>query len=196
VIDTKTGKRATDENGQVMTTNNPSKAAKTIVGKADPDLTGGITNSLSYKGFSLNFLFTFSLGGDIYNSASNSMESDGNSPKYNIMTTQLDRWQKVGDNAKNPKRYWNSDTRSNWNSSRRILSNDYLRLKNLTLGYTLPKNLIEKLSLSNAKIYFTGSNLLTFASQDVVDPEQQISGYSTFEIPNAKIYTVGVNLNF
>ncbi|MCL3780815.1 TonB-dependent receptor [Prolixibacteraceae bacterium JC049] len=196
VIDTATGKRAKGDNGEEIKTTDPTKAAKAIVGKADPDLMGGISNSFGYKGFTLDFLFNFSIGGDIYNTASYSMESDGNAPKYNIMTTQLDRWQKPGDKVSAPKRYWNSDTKSNWNSSRRVHRNDYLRLKNVTLGYNLPKSVVSKMKLSNVKVYFTGTNLLTFASQDIVDPEQPVHGSSTWEIPTTKTYTVGVSIGF
>jgi TonB-linked SusC/RagA family outer membrane protein len=190
------GKRAKDENGQVMKTNNPSKAAKAIVGKADPDFTGGIYNNLMYKGVSLNFLFNFSVGGDIYNHAAYSMMGDGNAPTANIMENQLDRWQKPGDKARNPRRTWNADTKTNWNSSRRILDNDYIRLKSLTLGYNLPKAIVEKANLGNVKVYFSGSNLLTFSSQDEVDVEQAVHGSTTWEIPTTKSYTFGVNIGF
>lgn len=196
MIDTDTGDRMKDADGNFVKTNDPTQAAKTIVGCADPDLTGGFYTGLSYKGLEFNAQFSFSVGGDIYNTASFSMESDGNDPAANIMETQLDRWQEPGDNAENPKRYWNASTNSNWNSSRRVLSNDYLRLKNITLAYNLPKSLTEKASLSNVRVYFSGTNILTFASQDVVDPEQPIHGSTTWEIPNTKVYTVGLNINF
>ncbi|WP_282125381.1 SusC/RagA family TonB-linked outer membrane protein [Marinifilum flexuosum] len=190
------GKRAKDENGNFIKTKNPGAAAKAIVGKADPKLQGGINNSLSYKGFNLNFLFNFSLGGDVYNHAGYSQWSDGNEHAYAIGKDQLKRWQNAGDNTNMPKRYYDSDTRSNWNSSRRVLKNDYLRLKSLTLGYNLPKAWIEKMSIANAKIYFTGTNLLTFSSQDVFDVEQPVHGSTTWEIPTVKTYMIGLNIGF
>ncbi|NOU61443.1 SusC/RagA family TonB-linked outer membrane protein [Marinifilum caeruleilacunae] len=190
------GNRAKDDSGNHIKTKNPAQAAKAIVGCADPDFTGGINNSLSYKGLSLDFLFNFSIGGDIYNHAAYNMMGDGNAPTANMMENQLDRWQKPGDKARNPKRYWNSDTRSNWNSSRRIMDNDYLRLKSLTLGYSLPSEWVNKVSLSNVKFYFTGTNLLTFSSQDEVDVEQPVHGSTTWEIPTTKTYTFGVNIGF
>lgn len=190
------GHRVKNDDGTYKVTENPSEAAKTIVGKADPDLTGGINNSFSYKGFNLSFLLNFSIGGDIYNSATATMESDGNTDYSGIMKTQLDRWQKPGDKSPNPKRYWGADTKSNWNSSRRLLENDYLRLKSLTLGYNLPSEVVNKLSLSNVKFYCTGTNLLTFSSQDVVDVEQPVHGSTTYEIPTVKTVTFGVNVSF
>ncbi len=195
VIDSN-GERAIDANGNYKKTNDPMDADKTIVGCADPDLTGGFYTGVTYKGIELSAQFSFSVGGDLYNVAAFNMMSDGNVPQANMLKEQLDRWQEPGDNATSPKRYWNASTNSNWNSSRRILENDYLRLKNLTLAYTLPKTLTERASLSNVRVYFTGTNILTFASQDLVDPEQPIHGSITWEIPNTKVYTVGVNINF
>ena len=74
---------------------------------------------------------------------------------------------------------------------------DYLRLKNLTLGVSIPQNYISKLGLSKARIYFSGSNLLTWKSKDLfVDPEMRVDGLCTFETPAMRTYTVGIELNF
>ena len=190
------GKRAKDENGELILTENASEAAKAIVGCADPKLIGGINNTFNYKGLSLDFLFNFSVGGDIYNHAAYSMMSDGTEKGYNIMANQADRWQKPGDKSANPKRYYDVNTKTNWNSSRRILRNDYLRLKSLSLGYNLPSEIVKKLSLSNVKVYCTGTNLLTFSSQDIVDVEQPVHGSTTYEIPTVKTVTFGINVGF
>ena len=74
---------------------------------------------------------------------------------------------------------------------------DYLRLKNLTLGVSIPQNYINKLGLSKARIYFSGSNLLTWKSKDLfVDPEMRLDGLCTFETPALRTYTFGIELNF
>ena len=74
---------------------------------------------------------------------------------------------------------------------------DYLRLKNLTLGVSIPQNYISKLGLSKARIYFSGSNLLTWKSKDLfVDPEMRVDGVCTFETPALRTYTFGIELNF
>jgi len=190
------GKRAKDVNGNYIKTKDSGAADKAIVGKADPKLQGGFNNSFSYKGFDLNFLFNFSVGGDVYNDAAWVQWSDGNAHGYAIGKDQLNRWQKPGDKTDMPKRYYGSDTRSNWNSSRRVLDNDYLRLKSLTFGYNLPSQWVEKMSLSRVKMYFTGTNLLTFSSQDVFDVEQPVHGATTWEIPTVKTYTIGLNIGF
>ena len=72
-------------------------------------------------------------------------------------------------------------------SSRWLMPTDYLRLKNLTLGVSIPQNYISKLGLSKARIYFSGSNLLTWKSKDLfVDPEMRVDGLCTFETPALK----------
>ena len=74
---------------------------------------------------------------------------------------------------------------------------DYLRLKNLTLGVSIPQNYISKLGLSKARIYVSGSNLLTWKSKDLfVDPEMRVDGLCTFETPALRTYTFGIELNF
>lgn len=71
---------------------------------------------------------------------------------------------------------------------------DYLRLKNLTLGVSIPQNYISKLGLSKARIYFSGSNLLTWKSKDLfVDPEMRVDGLCTFETPALRTYTFGID---
>lgn len=82
-------------------------------------------------------------------------------------------------------------------SSRWLMPTDYLRLKNLTLGVSIPQNYISKLGLSKARIYFSGSNLLTWKSKDLfVDPEMRVDGLCTFETPALRTYTFGIELNF
>ena len=78
-----------------------------------------------------------------------------------------------------------------------MLDNSYLRLKNITLSYTLPELLVSKVRLSNAMVYVEGRNLLTFAEQDIVDPEHGgASGYAYFELPQVKSITFGLNIGF
>lgn len=82
-------------------------------------------------------------------------------------------------------------------SSQWLMPTDYLRLKNLTLGFTLPKNIISKIGLSKARIYFSGSNLLTWKSKDLlVDPEMPVSRVCLVETPAYRTYTFGLEIDF
>ncbi|CDC58284.1 putative uncharacterized protein [Phocaeicola coprophilus CAG:333] len=82
-------------------------------------------------------------------------------------------------------------------SSRWLMSTDYLRLKNLTFGVRMPQSWSNKIGMSNARIYFSGSNLLTWKSKGLtVDPEMPVSGVCTFETPALRTFTFGIELTF
>ena len=73
---------------------------------------------------------------------------------------------------------------------------DYLRLKNLTVAYNLPKNIVSKVNISNVRVYFSGVNLWTLAAYKVYDPEVNEYGTRGWEIPIGKTYTFGVEFSF
>jgi hypothetical protein len=117
-----------------------------------------------------------------------------------------DRWKNPGDNALLPK--WSND---DYSSTRKasdfyVFDNDYLRLRNVTLGYNLPKSLLEKLTLSNVRIFVSGDNLLTFGSAKnrYSDPETGLSGNNyngNADTDNGiqgsrRVYTGGLQVSF
>ncbi|MNY31260.1 hypothetical protein D3C86_1654160 [compost metagenome] len=72
----------------------------------------------------------------------------------------------------------------------------YLRLKNIQLGYSLPKTLTDKIKIKRARIYVNGQNLLTVSNMKIVDPERSIQTANFYQYPSTKIYTMGVNVTF
>ncbi len=108
----------------------------------------------------------------------------------------MDRWQEPGDDAEHPQRIYGGNNRSYYHSSRFLFDNDYLRLKNLSLSYTLPAEWTKRIKMEKMRVYATGTNLLTWAEQDMMDPEQRQSGYVKMDIPNTKVYTIGVEIQF
>lgn len=156
------------------------------------------SNNLKWKFIDLGFTFTYSLGGDAFD-YSTWQHSNGGSYLYGgAVPTYYDiskMWTGPGDtNATLPKFEYGSAASL---SSRWLMPTDYLRLKNLTLGVSIPQNYISKLGLSKARIYFSGSNLLTWKSKDLfVDPEMRVDGLCTFETPALRTYTFGIELNF
>ncbi len=174
-----------------------SEARSAVVGGPEPDFYGSIGNNLSYKGFNLSFRFNYAVGGKIWYASGYKSWNDGRSPKYVVPEPQVDRWQEPGDIAAHPQRIWNGNNNSDVYSTRFLLDNDYLRLKDITLSYTLPESLLSKVNVSNATVYVEGRNLLTFAEQDIVDPEHGgVSGDAYFEIPQVKTITFGFNIGF
>jgi TonB-linked SusC/RagA family outer membrane protein len=173
------------------------QARKAAVGSPEPDFYGSIGNDLSYKGFNLSFRFNFAVGGKIWYNSGYKSWNDGRSPKYVVPEAQVDRWQKPGDIAAHPQRIWNGNNHSDERSTRFLLDNNYLRLKTISLSYTLPESLVSRARLNNAMVYVEGRNILTFTEQDIVDPEHGgVSGYAYFELPQVKTITFGLNIGF
>ena len=177
-------------------TKDPSKAQRIIVGTPDPKLTGGWRNTLSWKGFDLNALFSFSLGGKLMDDgALLYTDTDGENPYYAIGIQQLDRWQKPGDITDVPRRI-NGYIYARYGSDRHMHTNNYLRLKSVSLSYTMPKSWTRKVDVEGLRFFASGNNLLTFQSYDNVDPEQPISGVVEFAFPALKSISFGLELTF
>lgn len=180
------------------TTTEISEANRTIVGSHQADIEGGLTNQLRWKFIDLGFTFTYSLGGEAFDYTHALYGGDGDYyyggvPSYYDLD---EMWSGPGDTSCTlPKfEYGNTVT---YLSSRWLMPTDYLRLKNLTLGFSLPKNWISKIGLSKARIYFSGSNLLTWKSDDLlVDPEMPVSGVCLVETPAYRTYTFGLEIDF
>ncbi|WP_353938219.1 SusC/RagA family TonB-linked outer membrane protein, partial [Bacteroides acidifaciens] len=177
-------------------TKNPAQAQRVIIGKPDPKLTGGWRNTVSWKGLELNMLFNFSLGGKVFDTMRTSFtDTDGYVIYYNSSVDQLDRWQKPGDVTSVPRRINNYEY-GNYGSSRFMKDLNYLRLKSMSLSYTLPAQWVRRVQMENVRLFVSGSNLLTLTSYKNVDPELSINGIPTFAFPNLKSVTFGIEIGF
>lgn len=175
-------------------TKDPSKAQRVIIGKPDPVIIGGWRNTLSWKGVELNALFTYSLGGHIMDDIELLyLGTDGETPYYNISADQLNRWQKPGDKTDVPRRV-NGNPYARYASDRYMKSSNYLRLKTLSLSYTLPSRWVRSAKMNNVRVFFSGSNLLTWSAYKNVDPEQAINGVTSFAFPALKTFTFGFEI--
>ncbi|MFD0760877.1 SusC/RagA family TonB-linked outer membrane protein [Lutibacter aestuarii] len=194
-------KNTTNSDGDIIsgreTTSVSGEAESTIVGKWDPDFYGGIRNNLKYKDFDLSFLFNYNIGGQTYDSYAYYLNNDGSFPFQGIPKGQTDRWQQPGDVAANPMRVFNNSSSSNFQSSRRLHDATYLRLKDITIGYNLPKKILEQTGVfSNVRLSLNGTNLVTWAKDKSYDPESQVGGATGTSIPYTKTYTFNVQLQF
>ena len=191
------GEDGIDENGNKKITEDHNEASYIIYKGPDPKISGGWTNNLKYKWFDLSFMWTFTLGGYSYDNAAQKLEHGGKSEKGAIQTFYRDRWQKPGD-VTDVEMFMvgNEYDMSSVVNSRRIHSSDHLRLKNLTFGVSLPKQLVQKAALQNVRFFFSGTNLLTFAKYDRYDPEIPRDGSYSFESPKMKTFTFGVDVKF
>lgn len=173
---------------------------RTKVGNPHPDFIGGFTNIFGYKGFDLSIFFQFSYGNDVFHGSRLYLESlQGGDNQLEAVTR---RWQQPGDITDIP-RATNDPVKAAENkriSSRFIEDGSYLRLKNLTFGYTIQKDMKY---ISNLRFYFSAQNLLTFTEYTGLDPEvnyrgndNAVIGTDFFTYPQARSYTLGLNLTF
>lgn len=197
-VDPQTGNEMYYKNdGTNETTTNVAEAKQVIVAHHDPKVEGGLTNFLKWKFIDFNLTLTYSLGGNAYDYATwlhdngGSYTSNGSVPDHYKLE---DMWQKPGDNAKLPKfKYGNTRI----NSSRWLMPTDYLRVKNLSVGFNVPQNFLTKFGFNKARIFFAANNLLTWKSKDLyVDPEMPVDGLCTFETPALRTYTFGFEIGF
>lgn len=153
----------------------------TIIGNPNPKFTGGFNNNFSYRNFDLTVFFQFSYGGQIMNA--NRIEFEGGDPtartSLNMFASVKDRWTpenqsntlfRVG--GQGPTAY----------SDRTIEDGSYLRLKTLTLGYTIPASLTKKIGINSFRVYAAAQNLFTWSRYSGIDPE--VSTYDTALTPS------------
>lgn len=172
---------------------------KTYIGNPNPDFTYGLTNTLSYEGFSLNIFLQGSQGNDIYNASR--METEGMYDAKNQSTSVLDRWRRPGQITYMPKA---TSAKDNLVASTRFVEDgSYLRLKSLTFSYSIAGKLLRKWGVTRLQPYFTAQNLFTITRYTGFDPEvNQYGGSAVLQgidwgtYPHSKSYTLGLNVEF
>ncbi|UYZ63294.1 SusC/RagA family TonB-linked outer membrane protein [Hymenobacter weizhouensis] len=182
-------------------TSNYSEAQFVKIGDPNPKFQGGFTNTFSYKGLELSILNQFTYGNDLYNIAGVFQETSGD---YfdNHTVRELQRWRQPGDQTRVPQArlYEGNGTQP---SSRYMEDGSFLRFKNVTLGYTLPKAISDKAKVASARIYITGQNLITITNYTGYDPEVNTTtfgqanvllGHDFYTPPLARTWLIGINL--
>jgi len=160
-----------------------------IVGTVDPPQFGGFGTAISWKGIELNALFTYTLGGVIYNNDRFNVEFPG----YwfsRVATSLLKEWQKPGDitDVPSPFNDFHGET------TRFVEKSDHLRLRNVMLSYSLPKSVLDKAKISSLKIFVQGQNLRVWSNFQGWDPEITTGILGGAQYPQLKTITFGVSL--
>lgn len=184
---------------RTATTGSFGAAKQFIVGKsASPTDFGTLGNTFTYKGISLSFDFYYNYG-NWFQEAYYRFFMDGFSSTRGKYSYVLNRWQNKGDITDVPKYVYGSGNNSYTGSDRLLFKGDYVRLRNVQLGYRLTdKNVLQKLGLSSLYFYVRGTNLWTktYANNLLSDPEQGILGVNNQQVLPSKSMTVGLNLTF
>jgi TonB-linked SusC/RagA family outer membrane protein len=199
-----------DRNGNITyLPNNPNDFV--VLGNDLSTTTGGLTNSFSYKGLELEVFFQYDFGRQALNSQNAFATRNGGSQFNTLLEPYLRRWQKPGDVTDVPRPIdGNIEARSvsATSGSRFYEDASYIRLKQVTLSYTLPVTLIKKVKLTNVRFYATAINLLTFTKWGAVDPEfvSQVNpgvantvanrNNNTGVVPQSRNYTIGIQIGF
>lgn len=193
-----------DEDGNLTgTTSSFNSATDRVIGDPNPDYIGGFSNTFNYRGFDLNILFQFVQGNDANISGHGRWSRGSGVYEDNSVSDQLAAWSPENPDTDVPEnRYLVSN--GNQFSSRYIVDASYVRLKNVTLGYSLPRDVLSKAGLTRMRIYATGVNLLTFTDYPAWDPEMNSDfvagniglGNDFYTAPQAKTFTIGIDLGF
>ncbi|MBT8179242.1 MAG: TonB-dependent receptor [Eudoraea sp.] len=185
------------------TTSDYGEASRRILGNPFPDVIAGMTNNIRYKNFDFSFTFQGQWGAQLYNAGGIYQSANGDFFD-NQTRDQLQRWQQPGDDTNVPQArlFGGNGTQL---SSRYLEDSDFIRLRNLTLGYTLSQDLTENLGLDRIRVYFTGVNLLTITDFKGWDPESSFdalqsnslfAGLGFYSPPQPRTLTLGFNVDF
>jgi TonB-dependent starch-binding outer membrane protein SusC len=196
-------KNTVDAAGKVdrTPTSNYNDAKEVVLGNPNPDFIYGMRNSLSYKGLELDIFLQGVQGNKVYDGGGQYMSASGSNGFDNQTTDQLAAWKKAGDITMVPEArtfYANgTDPSSRW-----LYRGSYLRVKQLTLGYNLPKSVISKLRIERAKFYVRGQNLFTFTKYKGWDPEVNADHQDTninqgndfYSVPQLRTIIFGISV--
>ncbi|AEV99528.1 SusC/RagA family protein [Niastella koreensis] len=183
----------TTADGKKETTSTYAQGTQYYAGSALPDVTGGITSSLNYKQVELSFVFAYSLGGKVLDADYISLMTGAVNPGRNWSPELLSRWTPDHTNTNVP-RFTTDDLGFSSTSTRFLYDATYARLKQVSLGYNLPANLLGRIGFKSAKVYGLAENLLTFYGHQGMDPEQAVDGTTYYQYPQMKTISVGLQI--
>jgi hypothetical protein len=165
---------------------------RTYLGNPNPSFTFAMNNTFAYMGFDLSIFLQGVAGNKILNA--NRFWNEAMEIPQNQTIATLGRWNGEGTSNTMPRAIYNNPNKNSRPSDRYIEDGSYLRIKNLTIGYSLPKSWLKKSHLSTARCYMTGQNLLTFTKYSGFDPEIGINGIDNNVYPVTRTFSVGINL--
>ena len=187
-----------------QTTTKYDEAVRIPEGTATPDFFGGLTNRFSYGNFKFSFLLYYNWGNKIYDGWGRYTDSDGSSGfsatgKISRYTYEH-RWQKPGDETDVPAVIYKGKQTgtSSMSSSRFLYDGSYVRLRDITLGYSLPSSITRSLKINDVQVYFRANNLFTYVKDKrlTFDPEVSIDGSLDQRPPVFRTLTLGLDIKF
>jgi TonB-linked SusC/RagA family outer membrane protein len=174
-------------------TNNIANARFWYNGTSIPDLTGSVTNSIRYKGFTLSALLVYQLGGKIYDGAYAGLMGAGyhNAKHVDI----LNRWVNPGDKTNVPRMDNGRTADFDAASDRWLIDGSYMNVRSVTLSYNLPKTLARKLKMDNAQVYLSGENFIMLSKRSGMNVQQNFGGTTSNVYSPAKSLVIGLSFS-
>jgi TonB-linked SusC/RagA family outer membrane protein len=175
-------------------------ADRQLIGNAMPDFFGGLNNSFSYRGWDASALFTFQYGNEVFNMNEFFDMAGGTRPERVLFMNSAKRWQQPGDITDVPRFTTVGNNYRLEQNSRYLEDGSFIRLKQLSIGYTIPEKTLSKLNIKNLRLYVSGTNLLLFTKYSGLDPEsnvansQNVQGLDFGTPPQPSTYQFGINL--
>ena len=180
--------------GQTLTTNQ-ANAEYHYAGSAIPDLTGAILNTLSYKNFNLGFLFTYQIGGETLDYNYQAIMSAGTYGTA-LSTDILNRWQKPGDITNIPRMDASQTTNFNAVSDRWLIDSSYFNLKQISLSYGLPTDVLNQLGISTAQLFVSSENVFSINARKGMNIQEEFNGTTSNVYTPSRIISLGLNVKF
>ncbi len=176
----------------------PGANARILAGQALPKFFGSLTNALTYKGFTLSAQLYYNFGNQVFDTWRGYYLGSGFGASFNKVKRQLDAWKKPGDITDIPKYVYNGNKSFNSASTFNLNDGSFVRVRDIQLGYNLPKAVTEKLKIGTANFYVRGTNLFTWVKDKNLpfDPEQGTSSATNLNVFIPKTVTVGLSLTF
>lgn len=167
---------------------------RTFIGNPNPSYIFAMNNNFSFKGFDLALFLQGVYGNDIFNA--NRIWQEGMAVAQNQTIATLNRWNGEGTSNTMPRAVFNDPNKNTRVSNRFIEDGSYLRIKNITFGYTLSRGFTQRVKVSSARIYISCQNVLTFTNYSGFDPEVPVNGIDLNVYPVTKTISAGVNVTF
>jgi len=165
---------------------------RTILGNPNPQFIYAMTNDFSYAGFDLSIFLQGVQGNDIFNA--NNVFQESMAVAQNQTQAVLGRWEGEGTSNTMPRAIFNDPNNNSRISSRFIEDGSYLRIKNVTFGYTLPASLLSRYKVQRIRIYASAQNLFTFTKYSGFDPEVPYNGVDYNVYPVTRVLSLGLNI--
>lgn len=163
------------------------------VGNSLPKVSGGFQSDLTFRNFSLSALFTYNIGGKIYNSDKIGMQHQGRAGAT-WSTDMLNRWTPENTNTDVPRLTTNPNSSWTNQSDRFLVDRSFLRLKSINFSYELPRKWLERITFKQASVFIQAENLFTLTKQQGLDPEQTFDGTTYYRYPSMRTISAGFNI--